>query len=227
MAVLEILKYPHPVLKKACKDVEEIDDETRKFIQDMAETMYAASGIGLAACQVGVSRKIIVLDVSPMDPQHDLFALINPEIVTEEGEIDHEEGCLSVPDCFEKVRRKEKVCVRGISPDGKNLEIAAEGILALALQHEIDHLKGVLILDKISSLKRELYRRKLKKKKDFRRASLLVLHSSLFRGPVHYRSVQGRSKRIFLWQCPVHLSGDRNGFGHPLPFCVILFKEKE
>jgi len=166
MAVLEILKYPHPALKKPCKEVEEIDEETKKFIQDMAETMYAANGIGLAACQVGVSRKIIVLDVSPLDPKHDLFAVINPEIVTGEGEIDHEEGCLSVPDCFEKVRRKEKVCVRGISPDGKRMEIGVEGILALAFQHEIDHLNGVLILDRISGLKRELYRRKLRKKKE-------------------------------------------------------------
>ena len=166
MAVLEILTYPHPLLKKVCKDVERIDGETKKFIQDMIETMYAANGIGLAACQVGVSQKIILLDVSPIDPQHDLFAVINPEIISGEGEIDHEEGCLSVPDCFEKVKRKVKVQVRGISPDGKKIEIGAEGILALALQHEIDHLNGVLILDKISGLKRELYRRKLKKKKE-------------------------------------------------------------
>jgi peptide deformylase len=166
MAILEILKYPHPLLKKPCKDVEAIDEETGKFIQDMAETMYAANGVGLAACQVGVCRKIIVLDVSPMDPQHDLFALINPEIVTGEGEIDHEEGCLSVPDCFEKVKRREKVHVRGVYPDGKGAEIKAEGFLALALQHEIDHLNGVLILDKISGLKRDLYRQKLKKKRE-------------------------------------------------------------
>ena len=166
MAVLEILTYPHPLLKKVCKDVERIDGETKKFIQDMIETMYAANGIGLAACQVGVSQKIILLDVSPIDPQHDLFAVINPEIISGEGEIDHEEGCLSVPDCFEKVKRKVKVQVRGISPDGKKIEIGAEGILALALQHEIDHLNGVLILDKISGLKRELYRRKRKKKKE-------------------------------------------------------------
>jgi peptide deformylase len=166
MAVLEILTYPHPLLKKVCKNVEKIDGETRKLIQDMAETMYAANGIGLAASQVGVSQRVIVLDVSPMDPEHDLLAVVNPEIVTEEGEIDHEEGCLSVPDCFEKVKRKEKVCVRGISPEGKTIEIGAEGILALCLQHEIDHLNGVLILDKISSLKRGLYRSKLKKKKE-------------------------------------------------------------
>lgn len=166
MAVLEILRYPHPLLKKPCKEVEQIDEETKRLIQDMTETMYAANGIGLAACQVGVSRKIIVLDVSPVDSQHDLFAVINPEIVTAEGEIDHEEGCLSVPDCFEKVKRKEKVQVIGISPGGKKIDIGAEGFLAFALQHEIDHLNGVLILDRLSGLKREMYRSKLKKKKD-------------------------------------------------------------
>lgn len=166
MAVLEILKYPHPLLKKRCKDVEKVDEGTKKLIQDMIETMYAANGIGLAACQVGISKNIIILDVSPMEPQHDLFAVINPEILTGEGEIDHEEGCLSVPDCFEKVKRKEKVHVKGISPEGEIIEIGAEGILALALQHEIDHLNGVLILDKISGLKREIYRKKLKKKKE-------------------------------------------------------------
>jgi peptide deformylase len=100
-----------------------------------------------------------------MDPQHDFFALINPEILSEEGEIDHEEGCLSVPDCLEKVRRKEKVCVKGLSPEGVEREIRCEGILAIALQHEIDHTNGILILDKVSRLKREIYRNKLKKEK--------------------------------------------------------------
>ena len=166
MAVLEILTYPHPLLKKPCYEVETIDEETRDFIKDMIETMYSANGIGLAASQVGVSKKIIVLDVSPIDPQHDLIAVINPEIVACEGEIDHEEGCLSVPDCFEKVRRKEKVQVRGMAPDGKKIEMNAEGIMAITMQHEIDHLNGVLILDKISGLKRDLYRRQLRKKKE-------------------------------------------------------------
>ncbi|HUL28976.1 MAG TPA: peptide deformylase [Thermodesulfobacteriota bacterium] len=165
MAVLEILKYPHPVLKKRCETVAQIDEEVRALICDMRETMYAAGGIGLAACQVGVSRRVIVLDVSPMDPQHSFFALINPEIISEEGEIDHEEGCLSVPDCLEKVKRKEKVCVRGLSPEGAELEIRGDGILAVALQHEIDHTQGVLILDRVSRLKREIYRNKLKKEK--------------------------------------------------------------
>jgi peptide deformylase len=165
MAVLEILKYPHPVLKKRCEPVGEIDEEVKKLIDDMTETMYGASGVGLAACQVGVSRRVIVLDVSPMDPQHTFFALINPEIISEEGEIDHEEGCLSVPDYLEKIKRKEKVCVKGVSPEGMEVEIKGDGILAIALQHEIDHINGILILDRVSQLKREIYRNKLKKEK--------------------------------------------------------------
>jgi peptide deformylase len=165
MAALEILKYPHPILKKRSEVVNQINKEVKKLIQDMRETMYQAGGVGLAACQVGVPRRVIVLDVSPLDPQYGFFALINPEIVSEEGEIDHEEGCLSVPDCLEKVKRREKVCVRGLSPEGRDLEIKGEGILAIALQHEIDHINGVLILDKISRLKREIYRNKLKKEK--------------------------------------------------------------
>ena len=165
MAVLEILRYPHPVLKKRCKDVEEVDEEVKKLIHDMRETMYHASGVGLAACQVGVPRRVIVMDVSPIDPDQGFFALINPEIVHEEGEIDYEEGCLSVPDCTEKVKRKEKVRVKGVTPEGEAMELAGEGILSIALQHEIDHLNGVLILDRISRLKREIYRNKLKKEK--------------------------------------------------------------
>ena len=165
MAVLEILKYPHPTLKKRSKEVERIDGGIKRLIHDMTETMYGANGIGLAACQIGVPQRVIVLDVSAIDPQHSFFAMINPEIISQEGEIDHEEGCLSVPDCFDKVKRKEKICVRGISPEGKEMEIAGEGILAFALQHEIDHLNGILILDRLSYLKREIYRNKLKKEK--------------------------------------------------------------
>jgi peptide deformylase len=165
MAVLEILKYPHPVLRKRSEAVIQINQKVEKLIGDMRETMYEAGGIGLAACQVGVPQRVIVLDVSPMDPQHGFFALINPEIISEEGEIDHEEGCLSVPDCLEKVKRKEKVCVRGLSPEGRKMEIKGEGILAIAIQHEIDHINGILILDRVSRLKREIYRNKLKKEK--------------------------------------------------------------
>jgi peptide deformylase len=165
MAILEILKYPHPTLKKRSESVSRINDEVQLLIRDMRETMYAAGGIGLAACQVGASSRIIVLDVSPMDPEQNFFALINPEIVSEEGEIDHEEGCLSVPEYQEKIKRKEKVCVKGLSPEGKEIEINGEGILAIALQHEIDHTNGILILDRVSRLKREIYRNRLKKDK--------------------------------------------------------------
>ena len=165
MAVLEILKYPHAKLKKRCVEVEEVDEDVRKLIQDMTETMYDSNGVGLAASQVGDSRRVIVLDVSPIDPLHGLVALINPEIISEEEDIDHEEGCLSVPDCLEKIKRKLKVQVRGMSPEGSPVEFGAEGILAVALQHEIDHINGILILDRISGLKRNLYRDKLKKKK--------------------------------------------------------------
>jgi peptide deformylase len=100
-----------------------------------------------------------------MDPEQDLFALINPEIVEEEEEVDHEEGCLSVPDCLETLKRKQKVRIRGMSPEGKEIDLEAQGILAIALQHEVDHLNGVLILDRMSGLKREIYRKKLRKKK--------------------------------------------------------------
>jgi peptide deformylase len=165
MAVLEILKYPHPLLKRPSEKVDRINEKTRKLIQDMIETMYHSNGIGLAACQIGIPRRIIVLDVSPIDPQQNLFAMINPEVISEEGEIDHEEGCLSVPDCFEKVKRRERIRVKGISADGKEIEVSGEGILAFALQHEIDHLNGVLILDRVSRLKRDIYRSKLKKEK--------------------------------------------------------------
>ena len=165
MAVLEVLKYPHPLLKRRSEKVERIDGETRKWIEDMTETMYHANGVGLAACQIGIPRRIIVLDVSPIDPEQDLLVMVNPEVISEEGEIDHEEGCLSVPDCFEKVKRREKICIRGLSPDGKAIEVAGEGILAFALQHEIDHVNGILILDRMSRLKREIYRNKLKKEK--------------------------------------------------------------
>lgn len=165
MAIREILKYPHPLLKKRSREVGQIDGELKKLIQDMTETMYDAGGVGLAAPQVGISSRVIVIDASPIDPQQPLFVMINPEIVLEEGDVDHEEGCLSVPDCLEKVKRREKVQVWGISPEGKKLEISGEGILAFALQHEIDHLNGVLILDRVSPLKRDVYRRKVKKER--------------------------------------------------------------
>ena len=163
MALLEILKYPDPLLKMRSKEIERIDNEIKKLIHDMTETMYHANGIGLAACQVGISQRIIVIDVSPIDPEQNLLVLVNPEIISEEGEIEYEEGCLSVPDCVEKVKRKGTVHVKGISPEGREIEVVGGGICAVVLQHEIDHLNGTLILDRVSRLKREIYRKKLKK----------------------------------------------------------------
>ncbi len=165
MAILEILKYPNPLLRKKCEKVDHIDGDTQRLINDMIDTMYDANGIGLAASQVGVLSRIIVVDVSPIDQEKDLLTIINPEIVSEEGEIEHEEGCLSLPEFRENVKRRERVKVIGISPEGKEIMLDADGILAIALQHEIDHLNGVLLLDRVSRLKREIYKNKLKKEK--------------------------------------------------------------
>lgn len=165
MAILEILKYPNPLLRKKCEKVDHIDSDTQRLINDMIDTMYDANGIGLAASQVGVLSRIIVVDVSPIDQEKDLLTIINPEIVSEEGEIEHEEGCLSLPEFRENVKRRKKVKVIGISPEGKEIMLDADGILAIALQHEIDHLNGVLLLDRVSRLKREIYKNKLKKEK--------------------------------------------------------------
>ncbi len=165
MAVLEILKFPDPKLKKKSLPVEKIDEGLRRLIQDMAETMYAAPGVGLAAPQVGQLLRLAVVDVTPANQPKNLLVLINPEIVSTEGECTWEEGCLSVPDYSEEIRRKEKVVVRFRNLEGETMEIAADGLLAIALQHEIDHLNGVLFLDHLSSLKRALYKRKQKKEK--------------------------------------------------------------
>ncbi len=166
MAVLEILKYPDPKLKKKCLPVEKIDDKLRQLVKDMAETMYAAPGVGLAAPQIGCLLRLAVIDVSPANEPKNLLVLINPEIVTTDGECTWEEGCLSVPDYSEEIRRKEKVVVRCQNLEGKIVEIPAEGLLAIALQHEIDHLNGILFLDHLSSLKRALYKRRQKKEKE-------------------------------------------------------------
>jgi peptide deformylase len=166
MAVLEILKYPDSKLKKKCLPVEKIDENLRRLVKDMVETMYAAPGVGLAAPQIGCLLRLAVIDVSPADRPKNLLVLINPEIVETEGECTWEEGCLSVPGYSEEVRRKEKVVVRCQNLEGETAEICGEGLLAIALQHEIDHLNGVLFLDYLSSLKRALYRRRQKKEKE-------------------------------------------------------------
>jgi peptide deformylase len=163
MGLLEILKYPDPILTKVARPVESISGETVRLIDDMVETMYAAPGIGLAAPQVGVSERIIVLDTDHENPGKNLLKLINPEIRRREGEIVWEEGCLSVVDFTVEVKRSARVELKAIDVDEKEISIDAEGLLAVAFQHEIDHLDGKLILDRVSRLKRDLYVRRLKK----------------------------------------------------------------
>jgi len=163
VAVLKILKYPNPTLKQLSLSVERITEETVRLIQDMVETMYAAPGVGLAAPQVGTLRRIIVVDVDYENPGRNLITLINPEIRRAEGEVIWEEGCLSVVDFTAEVKRAERVEVVGLNEKEQEVNVAAEGLLAVALQHEIDHLDGKLFIDRISRLKRDLYTRRLKK----------------------------------------------------------------
>jgi peptide deformylase len=163
MAILEILKYPDPTLKKMAAPVEAVTAETVRLIGDMVETMYRAPGVGLAAPQVGVSRRIIVLDTDHENPGKNLLKLINPEIRHAEGEMLWEEGCLSVVDFTVEIKRAAKVKVVALNEEEKEISIDAEGLLAVALQHEVDHLNGKLILDRVSRLKRDLYSRRLKK----------------------------------------------------------------
>jgi peptide deformylase len=163
MAILEILKYPDPTLKKIAAPVEAVTAETVRLIGDMVETMYRAPGVGLAAPQVGVSRRIIVLDTDHENPGKNLLKLINPEIRHAEGEVLWEEGCLSVVDFTVEIKRAANVKVVALNEEEKEISIDAEGLLAVALQHEVDHLNGKLILDRVSRLKRDLYSRRLKK----------------------------------------------------------------
>ena len=160
MSILPILTYPDPLLKKVSEPVEVIDDSIRKLVEDMAETMYEAPGIGLAAPQVGVLKHIITIDLSPQVEDAELVALINPKILSGEGQIAWEEGCLSVPEIFVEIPRYEFVHVEGLDPSGDRIEYHADGIFAIALQHEIDHLDGRLIIDRVSPLKRSLYRKR-------------------------------------------------------------------
>ena len=161
MAALTILRYPDPRLEKVAKPVERVDDSVRQLVRDMAETMYAAPGIGLAATQVDVHKRVIVLDVS--DGRDQLLVLINPEIVALEGEQSCEEGCLSVPGVYDVVKRAEKVKVRALDGEGRPFELAAEGLLAVCIQHEMDHLEGKVFVEYLSRLKQARIRAKLQK----------------------------------------------------------------
>jgi len=164
MPVLDILRYPDPNLKKISQPVEVITDDTIRLVEDLVETMYAAPGVGLAAPQVGRLERVIVLDIDYENPGKNLIKLINPEVRHAEGEVVWEEGCLSVFDFTAEVERAASVEVVGLNENEKEIKIEAEGLLAVALQHEIDHLDGKLFIDYISRLKRELYTRRLKKK---------------------------------------------------------------
>jgi len=160
MAVLDIKRYPERVLREKALPVDDIGPSTQRIIDDMIETMYSAEGVGLAANQVGILKRIIVVDVSARGDRAPLIVLINPELIHTEGESVSEEGCLSLPGYRTAVKRAEKVKVRGLDRYGKEIEIEGNGLLSRALQHEIDHLNGMLIIDRIGRLKKELFRKR-------------------------------------------------------------------
>ena len=162
MTIFSIVTFPDPVLSKRAKDIDVVDGEVKKLMEDMLETMYSAPGVGLAAPQVGVDKRIIVIDAGGEEKREPIF-LANPEIVSCDGEIIFEEGCLSLPEFREKIKRKEKVCVKGINENGEETVHEAEGLLAVVFQHEIDHLDGILLINRASALKRSIYKRRVKK----------------------------------------------------------------
>ncbi|HTI45472.1 MAG TPA: peptide deformylase, partial [Casimicrobiaceae bacterium] len=162
MALLNILEYPDPRLKKVASPVSAFTPEIEKLVRDMAETMYAAPGVGLAATQVDVHRRIIVIDIS--DTKDDLRVFINPELTAAEGEAECEEGCLSVPGYYDKVTRAERITVRAFDERGQPFTLDAEGLLAVCIQHEMDHLEGKVFVEKLSPLKRARLLAKLRKK---------------------------------------------------------------
>jgi peptide deformylase len=161
MALLDILTFPDPRLRRVAEPVEHVDDNIRRIVDDMFETMYAAPGIGLAAIQVDIPKRIVVIDTSK--EQNDPLCLINPEIIERDGVEEMEEGCLSVPGFFENVTRADHIRARALGRDGEPIEIDTGGLLAVCIQHEIDHLDGRLFVDHISALKRQRIRRKLEK----------------------------------------------------------------
>jgi peptide deformylase len=165
MAILEIKKYPERVLMVKTSAVENFDSRLQRLIDDMIETMYAAPGIGLAANQVGFSSRVIVVDVSDREEKSPLIVLINPEIVFSSGEADIEEGCLSVPGYTTVVRRAAEVTVTGLDRNGKPVEVKGGGLLAKALQHEIDHINGILFIDRIGRIKREFFKKRYSRQK--------------------------------------------------------------
>lgn len=161
MAILNILVYPDPRLRQVATKVDKINEATKQLINNMVATMYASSGIGLAATQINVHQRIIVIDIS--ENQNDLLVLINPEIVEKEGEQVYDEGCLSVPDIYAPVNRAENIKLRALDKNGNPFELAADGLLAVCIQHEIDHLDGKVFVDYLSRLKQDRIRKKMLK----------------------------------------------------------------
>lgn len=159
MAKLDILRYPDPRLHTVAKPVQAVDARIRKLVDDMAETMYAAPGIGLAATQVDVHERVIVMDIS--EDRSDLRVLINPEILSKSGDVEWEEGCLSVPGIYDKVHRAEVIRVRALNREGETYEFDADGLLAVCVQHEMDHLMGRVFVEYLSRLKQNRIRTKL------------------------------------------------------------------
>jgi peptide deformylase len=163
--IREILEYPDARLREVAKPVTEVTPEIQTLVDDMAETMYAAPGCGLAATQLGVAQRIFVIDCAGEDEPSALYAFINPEIIEKDGVQIWEEGCLSFPGVTEEIKRAETVKVKALDRNGKPFELAADGLLAVAIQHENDHLNGVLMIDKLSALKKRMMGRKLAKAK--------------------------------------------------------------
>ncbi|MDT3707177.1 MAG: peptide deformylase [Thiobacillus sp.] len=177
MARLDILHYPDGRLHTVAKPVAAVDARIRRLVDDMAETMYAAPGIGLAATQVNVHERVVVIDVS--ETHDELRVFINPEIVAQSGREVSEEGCLSVPGIFDKVARAERVTVRALDREGKPFELAAEGVLAVCIQHEMDHLMGKVFVDYLSALKRSRIKAKLLKQAREQRPDAAPVRASL------------------------------------------------
>lgn len=163
MALLPILEFPDPRLRTRAQPVAQVDDRIRQLIDDMFETMYAAPGIGLAATQVNVHQRLLVVDVS--ESRKEPLALINPEILARDGIEESEEGCLSIPGVYEKVTRADEIRVRALDRDGRTIEFEAHGLLAVCIQHEMDHLEGKLFVDYLSDLKRTRIRKKIEKER--------------------------------------------------------------
>ncbi len=162
MAIREILEYPDPRLRKPARKVEVVDDKIRQLVADMLETMYAEKGIGLAATQINEQLDVLVMDLS--EERNEPICLINAKIIEESGHQEHEEGCLSVPGIYAKVRRAEQIRVRALNEQGETVELEAEGLLAVCIQHEMDHLRGKVFVDYLSPLKQKMVLKKMEKR---------------------------------------------------------------